>query len=204
MRRGSIHVRLASLDDTDVLLGFAGLVRGLPRGRRQAGRQSAVDEVRSRYQSLLINPGRRVVLAVDDADTVLGMAVFSREMAGELLDVPVIRVTHLVVDRGQRRRGAGRALVAAAGHYAHEEGVDYVSIGATTIDREANRFLARLGFAPVAVHRIAALPALSRHLALPESDDAAGDVARRNTRRVRRAMARSPLDPERNQERDLA
>lgn len=193
MRRGSIQVRTASLDDIDAIVGFADHVRGLPSGRRQAGRQPAAGDMRGRYQTLLIHPRRRVVLAIDDSDAVLGMAVLSVDVAGELLDVPVIRVSHLIVARSQRRRGAGRALLGAAASYADEARVEHVTIGAVTTDREANRFLARLGFAPVAVHRIAALTALRRHLAIPESDDVAAQVMRRNRAGVRRALARSPI-----------
>jgi len=198
VRRGSIAVRIASRDDIDAIVGLAGLVRGLPNGRRHGGRAPAAEDVRSRYETLLINPSRQVILAVDETDEVLGMAVLSVDVAGELLDVPVVRVSHLVVDRTHRRRGAGRALVAAAGSYADEVGVEHVSLGALTTDREANRFLARLGFAPVSVQRIAPLSALRRLLAGPESNDVAAHVVRRSSLRVRRALARQPVEGERD------
>ncbi|MDP9239318.1 MAG: GNAT family N-acetyltransferase [Actinomycetota bacterium] len=198
MRRGSIAVRTASVDDIDAIIGFSDLVRGLPNGRRHRGRTPAAEDVRGRYQTLLINPSRHVILAVDETDQVLGMAVLSVDVAGELLDVPVVRVSHLVVDRSQRRRGAGRALIAAAGSYANEVGVEHVSVGAVTTDREANRFLARLGFAPVSMQRIAPLPALRHHLAVPESNEVAAHVVRRNSLRIRRALARQPVEGERD------
>lgn len=189
MRRNGIHVRPATPDDAPVLTRFADQVRSLPAGTRH-GRPPASAEVLDRYEALLTNPARRVVLAVDDADTVLGMAVLTLDVAGELLDVPVVRVSHLVVDRAHRRRGAGRALVAAAASYAGELSVEHVSLGAATTDREANRFLARLGFAPVMVRRIAPVAVLSRHLALPESVDTPVHVVRRHSRAVRRALGR--------------
>ncbi len=198
MRRSGIRVRTAVLGDLDALTGFAELVRRLPANRRHGSRVAACLDARDRYLALLINPGRRVILAVDDADDVLGMAVLSIDVAGELLDVPVVRVSHLVVDRSQRRRGAGRSLVAAAGSYADEVGVEHVSVGVTTTDRDTNRFLARLGFAPVAVQRIAPLSALRRHLAVPESDDVAAHVVRRSSPRVRRALGRLPVEGERD------
>jgi GNAT superfamily N-acetyltransferase len=199
-RRAGIHVREAALSDLEAMAGFAAMVRRVPAGRPQRRRIRVAPDVRDRYRALLINPSRRVVLAVDDADTVLGMAVLSVDVAGALLDVPVVRISHLVVDRTQRRRGAGRALVAAAGCYADEAGVEHVSVGVTTTDREANRFLARLGFAPVAVHRIAPLSALRRHLAVPEFDEVAPHVVRRTGLGVRRALGRAPT----GEERDLA
>jgi GNAT superfamily N-acetyltransferase len=200
VRRGGIRVRTASPEDIDTIVGFAEMVRALPGSRRPAGRQPAPDEVRGRYETLLVDPDRRVVLAVDDTDAVLGMAVLTVDVAGELLDVPVVRISHLVVDRTQRRRGAGRALVAVAGSYADEIGVEHVTVGAATTDRESNRFLARLGFVPVAVHRVTTLAALRRHLAVTEPDDVAAPVPRRTDLRVRRTVSRLPV----GRARDLA
>lgn len=198
MRRNSIQVRDATLDDVDVLIRFAAHVRDLPNGRRSGGRSSAASDVRDRYQSLLVNPTRRVVLAVDDtsaegAEAVLGMAVLAVDVAGELLDMPVIRVSHLVVERAHRRKGAGRALVMAAAAYAEEMGLEHLSVGATTTDREANRFFARLGFAPVMVRRVASLGVLRRQMAIPDSAEVAVSAARRRGRSVRRVLTSSPL-----------
>ncbi len=198
MRRNSIRVRDASPDDVEALTRFAGHVRDLPTSRRHGGRPPAVPDLRERYESLLVNPTRRVVLAIDDVavdgtETVLGMAVLAVDVAGELLDIPVIRVSHLVVDRAHRRRGAGRALVAGAASYADEMGLEHVTIGAATTDREANRFLARLGFAPVMVRRVAPVAVLRRQLAVPESSETPVNVVRRRSRGVRRVLTRSQL-----------
>lgn len=191
MRRNGIHIRHATTDDVDVLLLFAEQVPNVPSGRRHGSRPPGGHDLRERYEMLVKNPERRVLLAAGDAGEVLGMAVLSLDVAGELLDVPVVRVSHLVVDRAHRKRGAGRALLASAAVYADEVGVDYVTVGAATTDRDANRFLARLGFAPLIVRRIAPLPVLRRQLAIPE----APDVARqgRPSRMVRRALRRSAL-----------
>lgn len=96
----------------DVLTRFAAHVRDFPASRRPGGRSVQPADLRERYESLLVNPTRRVVLAIDDTavggeDAVLGMAVLAVDVAGELLYVPVIRVSHLVVERAHRRRGAG-------------------------------------------------------------------------------------------------
>lgn len=192
MRRSTISVRDATVDDLDTVISFADHVRGLPGGRRHPVRSTAPVEARERYEALLTDPRRRVVLAVGD-DEVLGMAVLSVDLAGELLDVPVVRVSHLVVDGAHRRQGAGRALVAAAGSYADQMGVEHVMVGAATTDREANRFLARLGFAPVVVRRVAPLAVLRRHLATPETDAAPAHLTRRRVAGVRGALARTPL-----------
>lgn len=193
MRRNGVEVRDASVDDIETVLSFSDHVRGLPGGRRPAGRPPARHDLRERYEALLASPARRVVLAVGDGGQVLGMAVLSVDLAGELMDIPVVRVSHLVVGRAHRRRGAGRALVAAAGCYAEKVGVEHVTVGVVTTDREANRFLARLGFAPVIVRRVAPLAVLRRHLALPDTDAAPAHLPRRRGAGVRAALIRAPL-----------
>ena len=193
MRRSSIGVRDATLDDIETVLAFADHVRGLPGARRPAGRPASSVDLRERYEALLMDPNRRVVLAVGDGDQVVGMAILTVDLAGELLDIPVVRVSHLVVDRAHRRQGAGRALVAAAGSHADQVGVEHVTVGAATTDREANRFLARLGFAPVVVRRVAPLAVLRRHLAAPETDAVPAYLPRRRGTSVRGALSRSAL-----------
>jgi N-acetylglutamate synthase-like GNAT family acetyltransferase len=103
---------------------------------------------------------------------------------------PAVHVTHLLVAPSHRRRGVGRALLAAAVHLADEHGVDRVLATAASGSREANRYLARLGFAPLVVHRVASTTALRRSLGIA---DVAGRVAvlrrARLTRTVRVAAA---------------
>ncbi len=200
MRRSAIHVRDATIDDIEAVTSFSDHVRGLPGGRRHAGRLAAPGDLRERYEALLTNPDRRVLLAVADGNLAVGMAVLAVDLAGELIDVPVVRLSHLVVDRDHRRRGAGRALVAAAGVYAEQMGVEHVAVGAVTTDREANRFLARLGFAPMVVHRVAPLSVLRRHLAVADVDSVPTHLAGRRGAGVRGALTRSPL----GRARDLA
>ena len=73
-----------------------------------------------------------------------------------------------MVAPGQRRRGVGRALLAAAVHLADEPGIEHVLATAAAGSREGNRYLARLGFAPLVVHRIASTGALRRSLGMTD------------------------------------
>ena len=164
MARTRVRVRTATPDDVDALLLLVGEVRELGPVRGRAVARRGADGARVHAERLLADDRHRVVVAVDDADGVIGAAVLGAETAGGLLDPPSVYVSHLVVRPEQRRRGAGRALVAAAAGYAEELGVDSVVVGVAPTGRDANRFFARLGFAPLVIRRIAPVAALRRAL----------------------------------------
>jgi GNAT superfamily N-acetyltransferase len=184
-----IHVRTGGVDDLQTVLRFATMVPELPAARRLLGRQPAPEAItagqRERYRRLLADPERHVLLAVADDDVVLGMGVVAADRTGHLLDIAAARLTHLVVDRRYRRRGAGRALIAAAAAFAEQNGIEHVMVGVSPASREGNRFLARLGFMPVLVRRVATVQVLRRHLVVPDVglDIPAGGRARARRRR---------------------
>jgi ribosomal protein S18 acetylase RimI-like enzyme len=167
-----IHVRTAGADDLHAVLRFAAIVPEIPAARRLLGRPPAADAAtpsqRERYRRLLADPERHVLLAVDDAGDAVGMGVVAADRTGHLLDIPAARMTHLVVDRRHRRKGAGRALIAAAVAFAERQGIEHVMVGVSPTSREGNRFLARLGFMPVLVRRVATVQVLRRHLVIPD------------------------------------
>jgi len=192
--RHSVSVREAGPADLPVLLSFSSELRDVAsrRGALRAGNGASTAPLRERYAELLADPTRRVVLAVDSEDT-LGMAIFSRGTASALLDLPAVQMTHVVVADRHRRQGAGRALVAAAASYAEEIGVEHVVVGVSPNAREANRFYARLGFAPLVVRRVAPLAALRRSLALPDAvTDLRGSLPRRRSLRAGTAAVTRP------------
>ena len=164
MSRFRVRVRTASSDDVDELVALVGSMTdlGLVRGRRVA--RSWPDGFRIQCERVLADPEHRVVVAVDETGAVVGAAVFAADTAGGLLDPPSVYVSHLLVAPAYRKRGAGKALVSAAAGYAEELGVDSVVVAAPTT-RDANRFFARLGFAPQVIRRIAPVPTLRRALA---------------------------------------
>lgn len=172
MSRIRVRVRTASSDDVDELVAVVGSLTDLGpvRGRRVA--RSWPDGLRSQCQRLLADPQHRVVVAVDGSvdapgkdGTIVGAAVFAADTAGGLLDPPSVYVSHLLVAPAHRKRGVGRALVAAAAGYAEELGVDSVVVAVAPTTRDANRFYARLGFAPQMIRRVAPVAQLRRALA---------------------------------------
>ena len=166
MSRSSVRVRVAGSSDLDVLMCFTSQMREVDAVRsRAACRPARAVSLRVRCARLLDDPGHRVMLAVDEhTDEVLGAAIFTVDSATALFDTASAYVSHLLVLPEHRRRGAGHALVAAAASYAEEMGYEHVIVGVTTTGREANRFFARLGFAPLVIRRIAPVATLRRAL----------------------------------------
>jgi ribosomal protein S18 acetylase RimI-like enzyme len=67
------------------------------------------------------------------------------------IEQPELRVEDLVVAQAARRRGIGRALVAAACRFAHARGIGRVVLSVLTVNTEAAAAYTALGFRPVLV-----------------------------------------------------
>jgi ribosomal protein S18 acetylase RimI-like enzyme len=164
MSRHHVRVRPAELADIPRLirLGEAEFPSGTFSGR----------DGPARLASLLSCDDRKILVATDDATGhIVGFVVVSEDEAGAIVRTPVLNLSHLVVDKAFRRRGIGRALLGACVHMAEQQGIDYVVASAVTSSRDANRYLARLGFAPFVVRRIAPTAVLRRSLGLRDSTD---------------------------------
>lgn len=190
-----VRVRPVTEADLPALLTLAEELREQLLPSDGGGRSRSRPSLEERYREAIADPGRHLVLAVEGCDCpdeqVLGMAMFTITTANALLDVAAVHVSHAVVSGHQRKRGAGRALVAAATAFADERGIDQLVVSVHPASREAARFYARLGFAPLAVRRTASVGAVRRRLALLER--ASEPLARRRpvravaVARVRRA-----------------
>ncbi|MFJ6214033.1 GNAT family N-acetyltransferase [Streptomyces sp. NPDC092296] len=105
---------------------------------------------------------RFLVATVDGVPA--GMAYLSCRPLSPLHGGRAAHVDYLHVRDGFRRGGVGRALLAAAASYAEEAGADRVAVNVHPGLREANRFFARWGFAPVTVRRAVPTSVLRRML----------------------------------------
>ncbi len=188
MTNAATTVREATVSDVPALVEmWTQLGRYGPRRSARPPGNALLDEVAQRYAETIADTSRRVVVALSDS-TVVGMALLSVTHARTLLDPPTVQVSNLYVGASHRRRGVGRALVAAAAAYAGECGVDQVTVSVEPRSRDANRFYARLGFAPSVVRRVAPLPVLRRQLA---ADDSRNVTLRRELRLRRGSLART-------------
>jgi ribosomal protein S18 acetylase RimI-like enzyme len=158
----------ADVKDLTTLIESVDTTSGVFSGRPMLDHDST--HLQLRLEEILDEAARTLLVAVDDpSGDVVGLLVAKLDEIGAIDLTPVLHVTHLLVAPNQRRRGVGRLLLAGAVHLAEERGVDRVLATAASGSREANRYLARLGFAPLVVHRVASTAALRRSLGLTDS-----------------------------------
>lgn len=160
------------------------------RAERAMNPSTAGADVREPMLRVLDDPGCRIVLATVE-DEPVGMTVLRVTQPDPFSEATVVYIVHLVVSRASRHRGIGHALLSAAAEFATERHIDHVAVSVYPSLRDASRFYARLGFAPVAVRRIAPVGVLRRRLSREASLPAAGELVRRRTRALR------PVPPQR-------
>jgi GNAT superfamily N-acetyltransferase len=152
-----------------------------------------VDEGASREQDAVIgitraaaDPLARILVAEVDG-ALLGCAHLRVAYASPIRAERVMLVNHLQVAKHAERLGVGRALLEAAVSWAEHEGVASLLAPAAANDREANRFLARLGLAQLAVLRGTKVAALRARL--PGDPSAVVRGATRTSRSVGQVVA---------------
>ncbi|MDQ1719203.1 MAG: hypothetical protein QOE71_2820 [Pseudonocardiales bacterium] len=185
--RGNVRVRPAVPSDISELIVLSE-ANGVPEhmsGRGRRARKGDTATIANRFSQLLTDPDRLVLVAVEEEHgTVVGFAVLLEEQVGVLAPTPTMYISHLLVAPSYRRRGTGRALLTGAVRHAEDREIDHVVVGVQAAARDANRYLARLGFAPLVVRRIASVQALRRGLGIVDSVDRAALRRRRSVRGV--------------------
>ena len=165
MTRSAVTVREAVAADVP---GLVVLLRQLrEEGLRRRGNAADDGELAGRVELALADPDSTVLVAAY-GDELVGMVQLLRTRPTLLADAPSVELSAMHVAEGYRRRGAGKALVTAAVAYADDLAVDEIVVSVFPQDRNANRFFARLGFAPYVTRRVATVAALRRKLASPE------------------------------------
>lgn len=192
-----MQVRDAVPDDADALLAV-----WEDFSRRQSERHSqepARAEARTAIARTAADPDERLLVGIID-DQVVGAVHLRRGTVSPIHDEPAVYASYLQVLEPFRRHGVGRALLEAATCWAEEKGVGHIVGAASATSRDANRFMARLGLAQIAVVRGASVSALRSRM--PVEPPPAAMVSSRNQRSVgqliaarrsqRRAKARMP------------
>jgi len=188
----NVRVRPAEAADAESLVEFTRTVE-VPVGvlSGTGGKQFDAEQIGARLRSVLAEPDRALLVAVDDtpehAGRIVGVLVARTDDIGVVEATPVLHVLHLVVAPGQRRRGVGRALLCGAVHLAEERGVERVLATVASSSREGNRYLARLGFAPLVVNRVASTSVLRRALGMSDGPERMAVLRRARLIRAQRS-----------------
>lgn len=192
MTRSGVAVREAGPEDVPALMAMWDELREMAGRLDRVVPVPSEDSVRQRLHRLMDNPNTRALVAVVDGE-VAGMAVLTATAYAPLFEQRAVHADYLHVRDGFRRRGVGKALLAAAVSFAEEAGVEHVMTSVLPQMRETQRFYARLGFSPVVVRRSVSVPVLRRRLGGPAAPSLTDHlVAKRKTlRRVRAAVART-------------
>ena len=161
MPRTPVSTRPATVADVPLLVGLWGELRHVGARAERAVNPLSVPDVSARLAEAIVSDDCRVVVALAD-DQIAGMAVLRDVRPDPLSEHRVAQVSHVVVAAGKRRRGVGHALLAAAADFAEERQIEHVAAGVYPSLRDVSRFYARLGFAPVMVHRVAPVAVLRR------------------------------------------
>ena len=190
MSRPAVVVREATVDDTPALLAMWSELRDMGGRIERLMPGPDADGLRERLAWVATDPSSRVLVAIVDDDEVAGMTLLIDSPYAPLFEQRAVHAHYLHVRDGFRRRGVGKALLAAAVAFAEEVGAEHVMTSVLPQMRETQRFYARLGFSPVVVRRSAPVSVLRRRLA-PSGATSVTDnllARRRSLRRVRAAV----------------
>lgn len=93
-----------------------------------------------------------------------GYLVLADSTRSLLVDSPCVSIDMLYVRPELRRSGVAKALIGATATYADRQGAEQIASAVPAQDRDANRFFAKLGFAPETMRRVISLSTLQRRL----------------------------------------
>ncbi len=190
MSRPAVVVREATVDDTPALLAMWSELRDMGGRIERLMPGPDAEGLRERLAWVATDPSSRVLVAIVDDAEVAGMTLLTEAPYAPLFEQRAVHTHYLHVRDGFRRRGVGKALLAAAVAFAEEVGAEHVMTSVLPQMRETQRFYARLGFSPVVVRRSAPVSVLRRRLA-PSGATSVTDnllARRRSLRRVRAAV----------------
>lgn len=148
------------------------------------------DEAADAVARIAADPDERLLVGVSD-DVVVGAAHLMRARTSPIHAETAIHITHLHVLPSYRRRGVGKALIEAAVTWAEEKDTTHLLAAASVHSRDANRFMARLGLAQIAMVRGASIGAVRAKL--PVEPPAGARATSRNHRTVGQVLAQRRL-----------
>jgi GNAT superfamily N-acetyltransferase len=139
----------------------------------------AHQDARASLARIAADPDQRLLVGVLDGE-VAGAVHLARSCLTPIHAESAIYVMHLHVLEDYRRHGVGHALLEATLSWAEEKDSSHVVAAVSASSRDSNRFMARLGLAPVATVRGATVAALRAKL--PAETPVAARAAARSQR----------------------
>src|SRR3954470_25008185 len=118
--------------------------------------QDACSEALAQFET---DESSRIVVAEADGE-IVGCGLLRVGIVSPVAGDRVVNVSHLQVDSDYEGKGIARSLVEAALTWAEQLGVGTIVVATAASNRESNRFLARLGLAPMAALRGSSVAAL--------------------------------------------
>jgi len=110
----------------------------------ELGYQTTANQTRTALNQMLSSSSYFAVVASDSAGRLLGWAVAERRLTLESKEF--VELTGLVITASARRAGVGRSLVAAAEHWALQNGFSSIWVRSNITRTESHPFYERLGF----------------------------------------------------------
>lgn len=196
MLRSPVTVRDAVPADAPTLVALLADPDGSPvhsdvvRVDRRDGQESAIAEAEAAVARTAADPDQRLIVGLID-DEVAGVVHLIRAPLSPIRVQEAVRISALCVAADRRGKGVGTALTSAATAWAEEKDAGFVLVTMPARDREANRYLTRLGFSQIGVVRLASTRALRSRFAgmAAGSRDTGRMIAVRKTLRRRHPHA---------------
>src|SRR5918912_3388836 len=191
--RPPVDVRQALPDDTEDLLVLWVQARAEISGAGRPLLGSSPDVIRPRLVDALTRREDLHILLARWEGRPAGFAIVRVGQLMPVFEGDCVQLEHLFVTAPLRRHGVARALLAGVAGLAERSGADQILSGAPPSAREMHRFLARLGFTPLVLRRVAATATLRRRLAGESRRSALEDLlSRRRSSRARSNRLATP------------
>ncbi len=132
------QIRPATTSDAPAAVGLMAQLNEFGHGQVDAG-------VEDRFRAMLVLPQHAIFVAQDDQGQIVGLLTASHRWTLWHMG-PCALIEELVVDKGVRGQGVGRALIQAAIEWAKAQACSEVEVSTETDNAAAQAFYRRLGF----------------------------------------------------------
>ncbi|WP_417067095.1 GNAT family N-acetyltransferase [Niveibacterium terrae] len=137
-----IRIDTARLDDAAAIAALSG----------ELGYALSEEQARANLSRMLASPLQRIFVVRDEQAHALAWLGVERRCSLESGES--CEISGLVVGSQARRRGVGRALIAAAAQWARAQGFAKLRVRSNAARSESHRFYQSLGFAPVKTQHV--------------------------------------------------